>query len=61
VVVTESPREWVELRPRKIDLENVARLRQFDHCQVVENIATLEQALDARLAELSLKWSTFSS
>jgi len=61
VVVTKSPREWVELRPRNIDLENVARLRQIDHCRVVESIATLEQALNARLAELSLKWSTLSS
>jgi len=56
VVVTKSPREWVELRPRNIDLENVARLRQIDHCRVVENLATLEQALNARLAELSLTW-----
>jgi dihydromethanopterin reductase (acceptor) len=55
VVVTKSPREWVELRPRNIDLENVARLRQIDHCRVVESLATLEQALDARLAELSLR------
>jgi flavoprotein len=61
VVITKSPREWVELRPRNIDLENVARLRQIDHCRVVESIASLEQALDARLAELSLKWSTLSS
>ena len=61
VVVTKSPREWVELRPRNIDLENVARLRQIDHCRVVDSIATLEQALNARLAELSLKWSTLSS
>lgn len=55
VVVTKSPREWVELRPRNIDLENVARLRSIDHCRVVESLATLEQALNARLAELSLK------
>lgn len=61
VVVTKSPREWVELRPRNIDLDNVARLRQIDHCRVVDSITTLEQALNARLAELSLKWSTLSS
>ncbi|HJV25853.1 MAG TPA: flavoprotein [Aromatoleum sp.] len=61
VVVTKSPREWVELRPRNIDLENVARLKTIDHCRVVESLATLEQALNARLAELSLKWSTLSS
>jgi len=61
VVVTKSPRGWVELRPRNIDLENVERLRRVDHCLVVESLATLEQALNARLAELSLKWSTLSS
>lgn len=61
VVVTKSPREWVELRPRNIDLDNVARLRLIDHCRVVDSITTLEQALNARLAELSLKWSTLSS
>ncbi len=61
VVITRSPREWVELRPRNIDLENVERLRRIDHCRVVETPATLEQALNARLAELSLKWSTLSS
>jgi len=55
VVVTKSPREWVELRPRNVDFDNVARLRQIDHCVVVESLATLEQALNARLAELSLK------
>jgi dihydromethanopterin reductase (acceptor) len=58
VVVTKSPREWVELRPRNIDLENVARLRQIDYCRVVDSPATLEQALHARLAELSLTWNT---
>lgn len=61
VVVTKSPREWVELRPRNIELENVARLRRIDYCHVVESIESLEQALDARLAELSLKWNTLSS
>lgn len=61
VVITKSPREWVELRPRNIDLENVERLKRIDYCQVVENIATLEKALNDRLVELSLKWSTLSS
>jgi flavoprotein len=61
VVITRSPSDWVELRPRNVDLENVERLRRIDHCSVVESVATLEQALNARLAELSLKWSTLSS
>jgi len=60
VVITKSPREWVELRPRNIDLDNVARLARIDHCVVVESLATLEQALNARLAELSLTCSTLS-
>ncbi|MCB1926915.1 MAG: flavoprotein [Rhodocyclaceae bacterium] len=61
VVVTRAPKEWVELRPRNIELENVERLRRIDHCRVVETPAELESMLDARLAELSLKWNTSSS
>ena len=30
VVVTKAPREWVELKPRNIELENVERLRRID-------------------------------
>ena len=61
VVVTRAPREWVELRPRNIDLENVGRLRGIDYCRVVESPEELERMLDARLAELSLTWNTSSS
>jgi len=61
VVITKSPREWVELRPRNVDLENVERLRRIDFCRVVETVEALEQALTARLAELSLEWNTLSS
>lgn len=61
VVITRSPREWVELRPRNIDLENVERLRRVDFCQVVESVAALEAALQARLDALSLEWNTLSS
>ncbi len=52
VVVTKSPLDWVELRPRNIELENVARLRQVDHCQVVCSIGELRAALDIRLGAL---------
>lgn len=48
VVITRSPREWVELRPRNVDLENVERLRRIDFCLVVEDLEGLEQALHAR-------------
>ncbi|WP_077034805.1 flavoprotein [Pelomonas sp. KK5] len=55
VVVTKSPHDWVTLRPRKIELENVERLRQIDHCQVVCSPMELEAALDARLKALALQ------
>jgi len=61
VVVTRSPHDWVTLRPRRIELDNVERLRQIDHCQVVCSPSELEGALDARLKELSLRWNTSSS
>ena len=60
-VITKSPHEWVELRPRSIELENVERLRRIEHCQVVSTVAELEQALDARLKALSLAWNASSS
>ena len=61
VVVTKSPHDWVTLRPRRIELENVERLRSIDFCRVVASIADLEAALDTRLKELSLAWNTSSS
>ncbi|WP_448172552.1 flavoprotein [Rhizobacter fulvus] len=61
VVVTKSPHDWVTLRPRRIELENVERLRTIDFCRVVASPPELEAALDARLKELSLAWTTSSS
>ncbi len=61
VVVTKSPHDWVTLRPRRIELDNVERLRNIDHCHVVCSPAELEAALSARLNELSLAWNTSSS
>lgn len=61
VVVTKSPHDWVTLRPRRIELENVERLRGIDYCRVVVSPADLEAALDTRLKELSLAWNTSSS
>ena len=61
VVVTRSPHDWVTLRPRRIELDNVDRLRAIDFCQVVASPAELEAALGARLKELSLAWNTSSS
>jgi len=61
VVVTKAPREWVELKPRNIDLENVERLRRVDFCRVVETPDELEALLNTRLTELALTWNTSSS
>jgi dihydromethanopterin reductase (acceptor) len=58
VVVTRSPHDWVTLRPRQIEFDNVERLRAVDFCEVVCSPLELEAALDARLAQLSLAWNT---
>lgn len=57
VVVTRAPHDWVTLRPRRIELDNVERLRGIDHCRVVASVAELETALDQRLTELQLTWN----
>jgi len=61
VVVTKSPHDWVTLRPRRVELANVERLREVEFCQVVCSPAELEAALEARLAALQLAWNTSSS
>jgi dihydromethanopterin reductase (acceptor) len=61
VVITKSPREWVELRPRRIELENVERLAQIDFCCVVRSLDDLRTALDDRLRQLALTWNESSS
>ncbi|SFL95168.1 flavoprotein [Variovorax sp. OV329] len=61
VVLTKSPHDWVTLRPRRIELDNVERLRTIDFCRVVASPAELEAALDVRLKELALAWNTSSS
>jgi dihydromethanopterin reductase (acceptor) len=61
VVITKAPHEWVTLRPRRIELDNVERLRGIEFCEVVRSPAELESALQARLASLHLAWNTSSS
>ena len=61
VVVTKSPHDWVTLKPRRIELANVQRLREIEFCQVVCSPAELEQALEDRLKNLKLAWNTSSS
>ncbi|CAD6543635.1 hypothetical protein LMG27952_04068 [Paraburkholderia hiiakae] len=54
VVVTKSPLDWVELRPRNIELRNVERLRAIDHCLVPTSIDALRAALETRYRSLGL-------
>ena len=61
VVVTKAPHDWVTLRPRRIELANVDRLREIDHCRVVCSPAELEAMLAERLQQLQLTWNTSSS
>jgi dihydromethanopterin reductase (acceptor) len=49
---TEAPHGMVKVFPRRIDLENVERLKGFEATEVVESLADLERALAARLATL---------
>ncbi len=51
---TEAPKGMVRVYPRRIDLENTARLKTFDATQVVETLSELEQSLAARKRELAL-------
>ncbi len=60
-VITQSPDEWVELRPRAIELDNVERLKRFEHTALVTSLDELRTALDERLAALDLAWTTSSS
>ena len=61
VVVTRSPHDWVTLRPRRIELDNVERLRAIEFCEVVGSVVELEAALELRLKALELAWNTSSS
>ncbi len=49
-VITKSPHDWVTLRPRRIELDNVQRLRGIEYCHVVRTPSELQAALEARLA-----------
>jgi dihydromethanopterin reductase (acceptor) len=49
---TMAPDRMVRLWPRRIDLENTDRLRDFEGTMVVEDMAQLEAAVRIRLAEL---------
>ncbi|ABE33551.1 flavofamily protein [Paraburkholderia xenovorans LB400] len=53
-VVTQSPNEWVELRPRAIELDNVERLSRFEYTTLVRSLDELKAALGERLSTLDL-------
>lgn len=50
---TMAPGGLVKVFPRRIDLENVERLKRFDDVTVVESMGDLERALMARLEWLN--------
>ena len=54
---TMAPGGMVKVYPRRIDLENVEKLKQFEATEVVESVAELEEALRARFACLSMSFS----
>ncbi|MCG8360889.1 MAG: flavoprotein [Kiloniellales bacterium] len=50
---TMAPDGMVKVYPRRIDLENVEKLKDFEATDVVESLADLERTLAARMACLS--------
>lgn len=50
---TEAPKGMVKVYPRRIDLENTARLKDFEDVTAVETLAELADALAARKRELA--------
>jgi dihydromethanopterin reductase (acceptor) len=52
-IVSEAPREnMVQVYPRKIDLENVAKLAIFEHTKIAEDFLCFCEAVSMRLAEV---------
>ncbi|MFZ5790383.1 MAG: flavoprotein [Pseudomonadota bacterium] len=54
---TMAPDGMVKVFPRRVDLENVERLKTFEATQVVESMAELEEALRARFSCLNISYS----
>ncbi|NBO10746.1 MAG: flavoprotein [Methylophilaceae bacterium] len=55
---SEAPREnMVKVYPRRIDLENVAKLKTFEETTVVDNVQQLSSAIQNRLACLKVSSS----
>jgi len=52
-IESEAPRDnIVKVYPRKIDLDNVAKLATFEYTQIVENIQCLQQEVLMRIASI---------
>lgn len=52
-IESEAPREHiVQVYPRKIDLENVAKLATFEHTKIAEDFSCLCEEVSMRLAEV---------
>ena len=52
-IESEAPREnVVQVFPRQIDLDNVAKLATFDYTQIASDMRMLQQAISIRLAGL---------
>ena len=52
-IESEAPREnVVQVYPRQIDLDNVAKLATFDYTQIASDMHMLQQAISMRLAGL---------
>ena len=51
---TEAPKGMVKVYPRRIDLENTARLKGFDDTVVVETLDDLRAAIAVRQRELGV-------
>jgi dihydromethanopterin reductase (acceptor) len=55
---SEAPREnMVKVYPRRIDLENTAKLKTFEETTVVDNMQQLSDVIQARLACLKVSFS----
>lgn len=52
---TEAPKGMVKVYPRRIDLENTEKLKTFEDTTVVESVAELQSAVDARLKWLNIR------
>ena len=53
-VTSEAPRDnMVKVYPRQIDLDNVAKLANFEFTQIAESIEMLQMAISVRLAAIA--------